>query len=135
MSGPMIDPAQDLITKAVDAIGDNHDDDYEIKPSRFPEIVADLKPVLSHATLTQTAERYECKDADALAARDAHKASSHASTWLLFIAATSAALVAAISGFEPDPGPETSTSLIRVISLSNPSGNTTGALLVISNKI
>ncbi len=92
---------EEMIRSAVEAIGPDDADDWSITPSRFSENVAspELAGALSHSSLTETARRYEKRDAEAVEIQKSFKSYSHRATWLVFAATTAAALLAGLQGF------------------------------------
>lgn len=100
---------EDLILEVEDAIGRDDPEDYRIQPTHFPKELAssapELSAVLGHSALTETAKRYEARDAKALAAQELFKRLSKRSTWAVFVATTAAALLASLTTISPkDPG-------------------------------
>jgi hypothetical protein len=98
------DEAKKLIQAAVDIIGEEDSEDYRIVPTRFVDLFKESVPqfseVLANATLTETARRYEQKDAQAGSDQKVFKKLSSRATWAIFIATVTAAV---LTGYASNP--------------------------------
>lgn len=92
---------EDLIRSAVDAIGADNRNDYDIRPTAFPEVLKDSAPalakILSHSSLTETARRYEQQNAKAIAIQALLKHLSARATWSICVATLTGALLASLT--------------------------------------
>jgi hypothetical protein len=98
------DDAKKLIQAAVDIIGQEDSEDYRIVPTRFVDLFQESAPqfseVLTNATLTETARRYEQKDAQAGSDQKVFKKLSSRATWAVFVATVTAAV---LTGYASNP--------------------------------
>lgn len=110
---------QSLIQNAEEAIGRDDPDDYRIRPTLFPEQLEKSAPELSallrHASLTETARRYEEQDAHALDTQKSFKQLSKYSTYAVFIATVAAALLASLTPVFPTINPPPSWQCVVIL--------------------
>lgn len=123
-----------LIQQAEDAVqrGDRTAD--TIRPAELADLLPEMSSILSDATLVETADRYEQRDAAAVAAQRQYRRLSLTGTWLVFAASTSAAVLATLSGVTV-PGPSWRSVSIALALVALIGGVlATGVLYVVNNR-
>jgi hypothetical protein len=100
---------QSLIQHAEEVVGRDDPNDYRIRPKLFPEQLEksapELSAVLRHASLTETARRYEEQDAHALDTQKSFTQLSKYGTYAVFVATVAAALLASLTPVFPTKNP------------------------------